>query len=287
MNRTENIILTETPRDATQAWPRHIPAGIKAKYINALLKVGFDTLDCGSFVSAKAVPQMADTAEVLSLIEVGNSNTKLMVIVGNTRGGRQAASESKVDILGFPYSVSPTFLKRNLNTTPEEAWKTMLELKTICTDSGRGLRVYVAMAFGNPYGDLCNNELVLAEVEKLCQIGIHDLVFSDITGEGTPESIGRLCADLVESFPELNPGIHLHTSPLDWKLKIEAAWDAGFRRFESALGGYGGCPMTGYELLANLDTLALVNWCEERQIPSGLNFDALKEAQQIATEVFI
>ena len=286
MTKTDKILITETPRDAMQGWPMHIPAEKKASYINALLKVGFETVDCGSFVSAKAVPQMADTSEVLQLLDSDKTVSKLMVIAGNTRGGLSAASERKVSTIAFPYSVSGTFLKRNLNTSPEKALKTMAELKEICQKSGRQLRVYVAMAFGNPYGDAYSEELLIAGVEKLYHSGIDDLVFSDITGEGTPESIGRLCAQLIKTFPGLHPGIHLHTKPGDWLPKVEAAWSAGIRRFESALGGYGGCPMTGYELLANLDTINLVEWCTLKQVECGINADALQEARILCKEVF-
>lgn len=279
--------ITETPRDAMQGWSARIPAEKKARYINALLKVGFDTVDCGSFVSAKAVPQMADTPEVLKLLDVKHTNSNLMVIVGNVRGGHMASPETRVKTIAYPYSVSATFLKRNLNTTPGNAWRTMFELKDICDKSGKEFRVYITMAFGNPYDEASNNKIVLNDVEKLYQGGIHDLVISDTTGEGTPESIQLLCSDLISSFPGEQMGIHLHTKPNDWQEKIDAAWSAGVRRFESALGGYGGCPMTGYELLANLNTLDLAGWCRRMQIPSGIDEEALRKAQQIALEVFI
>ena len=286
MTNPQLIRLTETPRDAMQGWPRPVPAIIKAKYINALLKVGFDTVDFGSFVSPKAIPQMADTAEVLELLDISSTRAKLMVIAGNSRGALSAASMSKIHTIAYPYSVSGTFLRRNLNTNPENAWKTMLDMKQICDNSGKEMRVYLAMAFGNPYGDECNDELVTREVEKLRQAGIQDLVFSDITGEGTPETIGRLSSVLLAEFPDLQPGIHLHTRPGDWQAKMEAAWSAGVRRFESALGGYGGCPMSGYELLANMDTLHLVEWFARMEIPSGLDLEALNKAQLILPEVF-
>jgi hydroxymethylglutaryl-CoA lyase len=287
MNLQNQIEITETPRDAMQGRADFIPTVMKVKYINALLKTGFHTVDSGSFVSPKSVPQMADTAEVIKMLDIGNTSSNLMVVVGNAKGGYIAAAEKKVHTIAFPYSVSPTFLKRNLNASPESAWTTILDLKNICEDSGKKFRVYVTMAFGNPYGDAFGDEMVLNDVEKLCTLGITDLAFSDITGEGTPESIERLCSSLAGTFPDIKQGIHLHTKPDGWLNKVEAAWNAGIRRFESALGGYGGCSMTGYELLANLDTLELVNWCNRKEIPTGLNEDALSEAQRIATEVFI
>ena len=269
-----------------QAWLVPIPTLVKAKYINALLKVGFETVDAGSFVSPKAVPQMADTTDVLKLLDANNTRSKLMVIVGNTRGGHAAALESKVSIMGFPYSVSGTFLKRNLNTSPEKAWETIKEIKSICEQSKKELRVYLTLAFGNPYGDKWNDEIVTREVEKLYAGGIRDLVFSDTTGEGVPEDIERLCSETVRSFPDIKLGIHLHTKPDDWHYKVEAAWRGGICYFEGALGGYGGCPMTGYELVANLDTQMLVDWCERNKIPHNLNIDSLAVIKQLATEVF-
>jgi hydroxymethylglutaryl-CoA lyase len=287
MKKPAGIIFTETPRDALQALQKLIPSEVKAKYINALIKVGFDTLDVGSFVSPKAVPQMADTAKVVSMLETGNSDTKLMVLVGNLRGGEMAASESKINTIAYPHSVSGTFLHLNLNTTREASWKTILELKNLCDRSEKELRVYITMAFGNPYGDRWNDEIVIHEVEKLFAKGIKNFVFSDITGEGTPGSIGRLCDSLVTQFPDLQLGIHLHTKVDDLLQKLDAAWNAGIRSFESAMGGYGGCPMTGYELLGNVNTISLLNWCDNKQISTGINHDALLEAQKIMTEIFI
>jgi hydroxymethylglutaryl-CoA lyase len=269
-----------------QGWPVQIPAAKKAEYVNALMKVGFETLDIGSFVSPKAVPQMADTAGVISMVETAKSETKLMVLVGNTRGGIQAAKEGRVDQIGFPFSVSETFLKRNLNTTPEKAWQTIIDLKAISEHSDKLLRVYVTMAFGNPYGDKYNDEIVIKAVEQLYDANIRHFVFSDITGEGTPASIERLSSMLVTSFRGAKIGIHLHTKPGTWKENVEAAWRGGMRNFESAIGGFGGCPMTGYELLGNLDTMKLVEWCTQNQIETKLDYSALHGAKQIANEIF-
>lgn len=287
MKKPPGIIFTETPRDAMQSWRNYIPAMAKAEYINQLLKCGFNYVDVGSFVSPKAVPQMADTAKVISMLETGNSDTKLMVLVGNLRGGEMAASESKINTIAYPHSVSGTFLKLNLDKTPELSWKTILELKNLCDRSEKELRVYITMAFGNPYGDRWNDEIVIQEVEKLYAEGISNFVFSDITGEGTPEPIGRLCAALVTRFPDLQTGIHLHTKAGDLPQKLDAAWNSGIRSFEGALGGYGGCPMTGYELLGNVDTISLFNWCKNKEISTGINHEAILEAQKIMMKIFI
>ena len=286
MNKNDCLHITETPRDAMQGFRTIIPAGKKAEYINLLLKCGYETVDIGSFVSPKAVPQMADTSEVISLLDTERTKSKIMVLAGNSRGGSQAAAEHKVQIISFPYSVSGTFLKRNLNTTPEAAWQTVLELFTICDQSQKELRVYVTMAFGNPYGDKWNDEIVIREVEKLYSAGIRNIVFSDVTGEGTPGNIERLSSLLITSFPGVTMGVHLHTRIHDWQPKVEAAWSGGMRNFESALGGLGGCPMTGYELLGNLDTLNLLQWCKKQGIETGIKNEILDEARSLAVEIF-
>lgn len=285
MNKTECLQITETPRDAFQGRTDYVPTEKKAEYINLLLNCGFETVDVGSFVSPKAVPQMADTAEVISLLEPEKSGSELMVLVGNIRGGEQAAREKKIHTMGYPYSVSGTFLKKNLNTTPEAARQTILDLKSICKQSAKELRVYITMAFGNPYGDDWNDEIVLREVGNLYDEGIRKLVFSDITGEGTPGNIEKLCAELINSFPGATMGIHLHTNPNDWKKKVEAAWRGGMRNFEGALGGFGGCPMTGYELLGNVDTYKLIDWCNAMGISTGIDENNLLDALNFARKL--
>lgn len=286
MDKNECLQITETPRDAMQGFNRIIATIDKAQYVNLLLKCGFNTLDVGSFVSPKAVPQMADTSEVISLLDTELTQSKLMVLVGNSRGGIQASAEQKIHTIGFPYSVSGTFLKRNLNTSSYAAWQTVLELNDISNKSQKELRVYVTMAFGNPYGDSWNDEIVIREVEKLYSAGIRNMVFSDITGEGNPGNIERLCSLLITSFPGATMGIHLHTHADDWQPKVEAAWRGGMRNFESAVGGFGGCPMTGYELLGNLDTLNLLNWCKKQGIETGINNEILDEASSLAGKIF-
>ncbi len=270
-----------------QGWDRIIPTDMKAAYINALFGAGFDTIDCGSFVSPKAVPQMADTREVLSKLNYRKSDTRVMVIVGNARGGVQAVGSAGVEILAYPFSVSETFLKRNLNTSPERAWQTVADLRDICRQSGKDMRVYLTMAFGNPYEDPWNDALVLKEIDRLREAGIHNIVLSDTIGAGSPESIERLCEAAMHAHSAIELGVHFHTSDLDWQQRVEAAWRAGFRNFESALGGYGGCPMTGYEMLANLDTHKLVTWCMKKGIETGVSKEALERAREIANTIFV
>lgn len=283
---TPNIHLTETPRDAMQGFGSFISSEKKAQYINLLLRSGFETVDVGSFVSPKAVPQMADTSQVLSNLVTDKSNSKLMVLAANMHGAVLAAKHTNINIISYPYSVSETFLKRNLNTDKTAAWQTILSLHDLAKNSGKQIRVYVSMAFGNPYGDSWDTGIVSAETSRLLEEGITDVVYSDITGEANPTSVRKLFTDLKQSFPGFNPGIHLHTKAHDWEPKVEAAWDAGVRCFESALGGYGGCPMTGYELLGNLDTLNLLRWCKKQRIETGIDNDILAEAKAMAGMIF-
>lgn len=286
MEVTPTVYLTETPRDAMQGWQTHIPAPVKAKYINHLINCGFDCVDVGSFVSPKAIPQMADTAEVISLLQTKNSKSNLMSIVGNERGGKQACNEEKIQLIGFPFSVSTTFLKNNLNTTIEKAFQTIFELNRLASEANKSTRIYISMAFGNPYGDAWNDEIVLQSVEKLYNEGIHDIVFSDITNEATPGNIERLCSEIIQEFEHLNLGIHLHTGANKSYEKLEAAWHSGITRFESAIGGYGGCPMTGYELVSNLNTSDLLQFLTNKGISSGINEKEFTKAVAMANNIF-
>ena len=286
MDNAPEILLTETARDAMQGFARMIPAMIKVRYINMLLRVGFHTVDCGSFVSAKAVPQMADTAEVLDLLDSTGISSKIMVVVGNVKGGLAAIAQDKVDILAFPYSISPTFLKINLNITPDLAWQTLLEINGMAESSKKGFRTYLAMAFGNPYRDDYSEKAVFQEVERMLKVGVSDIVFSDVTGEGSLATVGSLCKGLHSHFPTLKAGLHLHAKPELAQRNVMAAFDAGISRFEGAVGGIGGCPMSGYELLANTDSVQLIGWLEERGCRLGLDGSALREAGEMALELF-
>ncbi|WP_447642931.1 MULTISPECIES: hydroxymethylglutaryl-CoA lyase [Chitinophagaceae] len=267
------IHLTECPRDAQQGLPFVIASEKRAEYINTLLKIGFDVIDFGSFVSPKAVPQMADSAKVLELIDKENSTTKLLAIVGNARGGIEAAQQKKVDILGFPYSISNTFLEKNINSNSEKVLQTTQELGIVAKDYNKSLRVYISMAFGNPYGDEWSEDIAADAVQTLVNAGVHTITLSDTTGLGTPESISALMRRLLPTFPDTEFGLHLHTKPNDWKEKIEAGWDAGCRHFDGVINGFGGCPMTGYELLGNINTLNLLAFVKEKHIDSTVDVE--------------
>jgi hydroxymethylglutaryl-CoA lyase len=280
------IKITETPRDAQQGLPYVIPVKKRAAYINALLKVGFDVIDFGSFVSPKAIPQMADQEKVLELVDKSAGASKLMAIVGNMRGGNDAASQPKLDILGFPYSMSETFLKKNINSSSAKALETIDSLNQLCSDNGKELRIFMSMAFGNPYGDKWNSAEMEKHVERFIQRGIKTVTLSDTIGLATPDAITRIFDRMLTIWPTIEFGLHLHTTPTDWYDKISAAWDAGCRSFDGVLNGIGGCPMTGYEMIGNLNTLNLLKFIQENNIPNRLNEKALGKALMVAGETY-
>ncbi|HZG00900.1 MAG TPA: hydroxymethylglutaryl-CoA lyase [Chitinophagales bacterium] len=280
------VKIIECPRDAMQGIRRFIPTQDKVNYVNALLKVGFDTLDIGSFVSPTAIPQMSDTALVLSQCEWHQSNTKLLVISANTRGAREAAMFEQVDFIGYPFSVSPTFQKRNTNATQEEALKTIDEIQNICIRSGKQLVVYLSMGFGNPYGDPWNADVVMQWANEMSRraIGIQSL--ADTVGMADVTSISHLFGSMSKEFPRVELGVHLHTAPHNWKEKVEAAWSAGCRRFDGAIKGFGGCPMAADALVGNMPTENLVSFLQERKMEPTLDQNALVEALRLADGVF-
>lgn len=281
----KELQLVECPRDAMQGIHDFIDTDTKVAYINALLKCGFHTLDCGSFVSPKAIPQMADTAEVLNRLDEG-SDTKLSVIVANKRGALDAANHPRVDILGFPFSVSDTFQKRNTNASREEAVERVKEVKELCVKHDKELLIYLSMAFGNPYGEVWNAEIVAEWTGKLAELDIQLFMPSDTIGSSNSESISAVYGLLGKEFPTLDIGAHLHTTPDTWKEKLDAAWDNGCRRFDSALKGYGGCPMAKDDLTGNMPTERVLQFLEERSITSGIDAESWSNAMRFSSEVF-
>ncbi|MBO9595526.1 MAG: hydroxymethylglutaryl-CoA lyase [Niabella sp.] len=271
MNNSDRIRLTECPRDAQQGLPYTIPPEKRAAYINELMQVGFEVIDFGSFVSPKAVPQMAESAAVLEGINKESSATKLLAIIGNARGATEAAAQQKVNILGFPYSISNTFLERNIHSDSSKVLHALNELTDIGQSSGKEIRVYISMAFGNPYGDEWSEFIVQDAVYLLAGKGVQTITLSDTTGLGTPEVIYRLFKTLIPRFPNVELGLHLHTLPEQAMEKIDAAWKAGCRSFDGVINGLGGCPLTGYELLGNVNTLSLLQYCRNHNIATGLN----------------
>ena len=277
--------IVECSRDAMQGLREFVPTARKVAYVQSLLAVGFDTLDVGSFVSPKAIPQMADTAEVLAGLDRSASSTRLLAIVANARGARAAAGHAQVDDLGYPFSVSDTFQLRNTNATIAESLGRLDEIQRIAADGGKGLVVYLSMGFGNPYGDPWSAAVVARWADELVGRGIAVLQLSDTIGVSTPASITYLFAELIPRYPEVVVGAHLHTTPRAWREKVVAAYAAGCRRFDGALRGYGGCPMAADDLTGNMPTELMLNYLAEVDAPR-VDRDALARSLALLPTVF-
>jgi len=278
--------LIECPRDAMQGIKEFISTEKKAAYINTLLKAGFHTIDFGSFVSPKAIPQMQDTAAVLSKLQLGDTKSKLLAIVANQRGANDAVQFDEITYLGYPFSVSETFQIRNTNATIEESLKRVESIQSLCIQRNKQMVVYVSMGFGNPYGDEWSVEIVQQWVNKLADMGIKILSLSDTIGVSTPESISYLFDNLIPPYPDVTFGAHLHTPPHNWEEKIVAAYENGCRRFDSAVKGYGGCPMAKDKLTGNMATENLLSYFDKIGVDTALNKDVFGTAMEIAYEVF-
>jgi hydroxymethylglutaryl-CoA lyase len=281
------LALIECPRDAMQGWPHIIPTARKVEYLNALLRVGFDTLDFGSFVSAKAIPQLADTPEVLNRLELAGTKTKLLAIVANFRGAEEAASHDGIRYLGFPFSVSETFQLRNTNKTIEGSYATVEEMQELCVVREKELVVYLSMGFGNPYGDPWNEEIVYEWAASLAKLGVKIISVADTVGVAAPEQVFSVVDYLTRQLPHCTIGVHLHSTHHNRKAKIDAALQAGCRRFDGALKGIGGCPMAGDVLVGNMDTEWMIGQFRHRGLAPDLDEAALEEAGQIATQLFV
>ena len=281
------IKLIECPRDAMQGWPHIIPTQKKIEYINALLKVGYDTIDFGSFVSPKAIPQMADTKEVIRNLELGIEGTKLLAIIANERGAQDAVVFEEINYLGFPFSVSETFQKRNTNSSIAESLVRVEEIQNLCVKNKKELVVYISMGFGNPYGDVYNEEIVFDWVNKLVDMDIKIISLADTVGLASKEQVYSITKYLIDSLPETEIGVHLHSTPTNWKEKVDAALQAGCKRFDGALKGIGGCPMADDELVGNMDTELMIPYFQEKNLLNNLNLNALAECSKLASGIFI
>ena len=279
--------LIECPRDAMQGWANFIPTEKKIEYLNQLLKVGFDTLDFGSFVSPKAIPQMADTALVYDALDLDNTDTKLLAIVANVRGAETAVSFEKIQYLGFPFSVSETFQQRNTNSSIAEAFKTVENIQNLCQKSDKQLVVYFSMGFGNPYGDAFNAEIVANWAEKMNELGIKIIALSDTVGVADNQIITELFTGLIPQYPNIEFGAHFHATNDTWQMKIESAYQAGCRRFDAAIGGFGGCPMAEDELVGNINTQNMLQYFENQGVKLGLNQDEFTKSVEISRNIFI
>lgn len=278
--------MIECPRDAMQGIPEFIDTAIKAAYINQLLEVGFNTIDFGSFVSPKAIPQMRDTAEVLDLLDLHQSKSRLLAIVANVRGAEDALYFAEIDFLGFPLSVSETFQQRNTNASIEEALKTVEAIQNLCESKGKKQVVYLSMGFGNPYGDPYSPELVAEFVEKLAQLQVETISLSDTIGVATPDLITKLFKVQIEAFPQIEFGAHLHSRRESISEKVLAGLKGGCMRFDGALKGFGGCPMAKDELVGNMATEVMIETLENQGYDLGLNKSELAESMKLTNFVF-
>ncbi|AIZ65139.1 hydroxymethylglutaryl-CoA lyase [Hymenobacter sp. DG25B] len=278
--------LVECPRDAMQGWSEFIPTARKTEYLNALLRVGFDTLDFGSFVSPKAIPQLADTAEVLDGLDLSQSGTRLLAIVANLRGAEAAAHHPQIRYIGFPLSVSETFQQRNTNKSIQQALAEVAAIQEVCARTGQEQVVYLSMGFGNPYGDPWSPAVLGEFTQKLDALKVGIVALSDTIGASVPATIAPPFQELTAAFPHIEFGAHLHTTPDTWQEKVHAAYHAGCRRFDGALGGYGGCPMATDKLTGNMPTEQLIGFAAAHGEDLRLHMDALQEAQSINQEIF-
>jgi hydroxymethylglutaryl-CoA lyase len=278
--------IIECPRDAMQGVHEFIPTEKKVAYINSILKVGFDTVDFGSFVSPKAIPQLRDTAMVLEQLNLAASSSKLLAIIANTRGAQDAVEFEEITYLGFPFSISETFQQRNTNSSMSESLFRIEEIQDLCTRNKKKLIVYLSMAFGNPYGDEWNSDVVITWTKKLAQMGIKTIALSDTIGVSNPDTISYLFSRLIPEFPGIEIGAHLHTTPETWEEKVHAAYTSGCRRFDSAIKGYGGCPMAADQLTGNMPTEKLIGYFKNKNITTGLNDSAFADAMQLAGSTF-
>lgn len=283
---TNSIKIIECPRDAMQGIKTFIPTSRKIAYIQSLLRVGFDTIDFGSFVSPKAIPQMQDTAEVLSQLDLSQTKSKLLAIIANTKGAQNAALFQEITYLGFPFSISENFQMRNTHKTIAESTDTLSEILDIADQANKTVVTYISMGFGNPYGDPWNVEIVSEWTEKLAAMGVKILSLSDTIGSSTPENIEYLFSNLIPKYPTIEFGAHLHTTPDKWFEKIDAAYLAGCRRFDGAIQGFGGCPMAKDVLTGNMPTEKLVSYFtakKENMTTSAMSFES---AYNEATKLF-
>lgn len=276
--------IIECPRDAMQGITQFIPTEKKISYLNSLLKVGFDTLDFGSFVSPKAIPQMRDTVQVLDGLD--ESTTKLLAIVANLKGAEDACQLNRIDFLGYPFSISETFQKRNTNKSIDESLDLVEKIQSVCQKSNKSLVVYLSMAFGNPYGEDWHEDIASKWTEKLVDLDVKTIALSDTIGVSNPENISKLFSQLLTVYTQVEWGAHLHTTADSWKEKILAAYDNGCRRFDGAIKGFGGCPMAKDELVGNMPTEKLISFCNEKKIKSNLNPLAFESAYNKAIDIF-
>lgn len=279
-----NAKIVECPRDAMQGLKEFIPTDVKIRYLNSLLSCGFHTLDFGSFVSPKAIPQLADTAEVLSELQM--TDTKLLAIIANLRGAETAVLYNEITYLGFPFSISETFQHRNTNATQADAFEMVKSIQELCVKHHKILVVYLSMGFGNPYGDIWTVDILADWANKMQALGIKIISLADTVGAAQPADISYLFKNLIPLYSEVEFGAHFHTTPSNWQDKVDAAWQSGCRRFDGALKGYGGCPMAKDELTGNLATENLLYYIQNTKIVTNIDINKFNESMIMADQLF-
>ena len=283
---TNKVKIIECPRDAMQGIKTFIPTEAKVKYLQSLMGCGFDTIDIGSFVSPKAIPQMIDTSEVLEKLDFSETKSKFSVIVANVRGAQDAVKHEQVDYLGFPFSISENFQMRNTHKTIAQSVQTLQQIFNIADAANKEVVTYISMGFGNPYGDPWNVDIVGEWTEKLAAMGAKILSLSDTVGTSSPETINYLYSNLIPKYPKVEFGAHLHTTPTKWKEKIDAAFKSGCRRFDGAVQGFGGCPMAKDELTGNMPTEKMLSYFTTEKVETGVNWLDFEAAYNKALELF-
>lgn len=280
------IKIIESPREGMQGFPRMIPAGEKVSYLNRLLRVGFDTVETGSMVSSRIIPQMADSLDVLKQLDLAGTSSNIMFLVVNTRGAEHLAHVKEITHISYPFSLSPTFLELNVRSTVEQSLETAKFVTGLCKNTGKQAVIYISMAFGNPYGDPWSVNLLAEWVGKLYEAGARIIPLSNVSIEIDVPVISEVFSTLIPMFPDVEFGLHLHTTNRGWHEKADAAYSAGCRRFDGVVNGLGGCPMTGKEMLGNLDTGNLIAFAEEKEAPGSIDKKAWEEARMLARKTF-
>jgi len=278
--------LIECPRDAMQGIHEFIPTEKKVAYINSILKCGFDTVDFGSFVSPKAIPQMADTAAVLEQLDLSNTKSKLLAIIANVRGAQDAVEFDEISYLGFPFSISETFQQRNTNSSIAESLIRVEEIQDLCLRNKKELVVYISMAFGNPYGDEWSSDVVIQWTKRLADMGIKIIALSDTIGVSNTQNISYLFSNIIPEFPDVEIGAHLHTTPDKWEEKVQAACQNGCTRFDGAIKGFGGCPMATDKLTGNMPTENILSYFQKNNIGTSIEMLAFADAMKLASSTF-
>jgi hydroxymethylglutaryl-CoA lyase len=282
----QNVKIIECPRDAMQGVRDWIPTKEKAQFIQSLLNCGFDTIDFGSFVSPKAIPQMKDTSELLSLLDLSSTESQLLAIVANIRGAKDAVMYDQIDYLGYPFSISENFQMRNTHKTIAQSIETLKEILNLADSKNKKVVAYLSMGFGNPYGDPWSIDIVGEWTEKLSNMGVKILSLSDTVGSSTPEIITYLFSELITKYPSIEFGAHLHTTTTKWKEKVSAAYLAGCRRFDGAIQGFGGCPMAKDDLTGNLPTEKILSYFAAEKVNTNVNSISFENAYKEASKIF-